>query len=898
VTCGLLAGLHMKMETVREAGPGGTSITVRKTAYCDQHTPADSDAKPRLDDVAALGITTPKSKSRSPKAAIMEQHPLPILFRGLMNFSPQCPWDKVQKIAALVEIQKKNHFIQRLMAYWTLKRQTRNGVPLIRRLQFAKASKSDITKLETPQKNAHHNIKSPKPIFASDSEEEKSDEDSKPAETPKPTNNEKPTTVVDKTIVEFKKMSDERRKMRRLRHDLERVRLLCELIRKREQRKREIIVTQAEIKQIELNPFMFFLRKVLDLLAENDAQDIFAEPVDTDEVADYLDIVKTPMDFSTMRKKLENFEYSNIDDFEKDFSLMVANCLSYNEKDTIFYRAGTKMRDVGGSIIRQAKRQAEMLGFDQETGLQLEEKAGKKEELSDEKLMREIDGFLNDENRENLDNDEHLRQLLMCGDKANLIHHPSAKNKRQGKIKVEIQKLRRKVSIEKGAKKDKAEELEESDEVQKKVSKKKSSDKKRKREDSEEEGQMKEEVKKKRRLDSEDSDEKGKKKVEKSPQKTGVNRRNAVLFTRKKAAQSEEKTNLKKEDSDKGDEGRVSSLRRRKSQEDGSQNENEFEFHEPTSPRSPRGKKKGSRRSKKGESGDLKPAVPSQFKERCTGGPKIVDESLFQTYRQGGALDTDTDTGAESANELLSTSSDDDSSSDSGDESYAGMSALDIPLEPLDLVWAKCRGYPWYPALIINPKMPRTGYFHNGVPIPVPPVEVLNLAESHTRPHYLILFFDNKRTWQWLPRDKLEPLGVDTELDKSKLVQSKKPGERKAVKKAYEEAILHRCRVTGETVDLGQACCPAGGVDQKENMEGTDKKDEDKESDTATKEKSEKSIDTKTKDSEKQTSSDKKESKDSGELKELKSSSEKKGKEDKKEEHQSNSKDKKEEKKK
>merc|ERR1712142_534850 len=385
---------------------------------------------------------------------------------------------------------------------------------------------------------------------------------------------------------------------------------------------------------------------------------------------------------------------------------------------------------------------------------------------------------------------------------------------------------RRKVSIEKGAKKDKVEDLEESDEVQKKVSKKKSGDKKRKREDSDDEGQLKEEIKKKRRLDSEDSDEKGKKKIEKSPQKTGVNRRNAVLFTRKKAAQSEEKTALKKEDGDKGDEGRVSSLRRRKSQEDGSQNENEFEFHEPTSPRSPRGKKKGSRRSKKGETGDLKPAVPSQFKERCTGGPKIVDESLFQTYRQGGALDTDTDTGAESANELLSTSSDDDSSSDSGDESYAGMSALDIPLEPLDLVWAKCRGYPWYPALIINPKMPRTGYFHNGVPIPVPPVEVLNLAESHTRPHYLILFFDNKRTWQWLPRDKLEPLGVDTELDKSKLIQSKKPGEKKAVKKAYQEAILHRCRVTGETVDLDQVQSAAG--DEKEGEAPDKEKESDK----------------------------------------------------------------------
>ena len=46
----------------------------------------------------------------------------------------------MQKIASLVTIEKKNLFFQRLMAYWTLKRQTRNGVPLIRRLQFAKVS--------------------------------------------------------------------------------------------------------------------------------------------------------------------------------------------------------------------------------------------------------------------------------------------------------------------------------------------------------------------------------------------------------------------------------------------------------------------------------------------------------------------------------------------------------------------------------------------------------------------------------------------------------------------------------------------------------------------------------------------------------------------------------------
>lgn len=55
---------------------------------------------------------------------------------------------------------------------------------------------------------------------------------------------------------------------------------------------------------------------------------------------------------------------------------------------------------------------------------------------------------------------------------------------------------------------------------------------------------------------------------------------------------------------------------------------------------------------------------------------------------------------------------------------------------------------------------------------------------------------------QWLPRFKLEPLGVDSALDKAKLVESRKPSERKAVKKAYEKAILHRCRVTGENTGL------------------------------------------------------------------------------------------------
>merc|ERR1712127_26836 len=149
---------------------------------------------------------------------------------------------------------------------------------------------------------------------------------------------------------------------------------------------------------------------------------------------------------------------------------MVNNCLAYNERETIFYRAGTRMRDQGGSIIRQARRQANMLGFDQTTGM-LTGEGPKKEEVSDARLMNEIDEFLNDEaSREALEDEEHLKTLLILIDKAGLIHHPSAKKRRQQMIKIELQKLRRKMSIEKsgekGGKKDKVGDLEALDNVE------------------------------------------------------------------------------------------------------------------------------------------------------------------------------------------------------------------------------------------------------------------------------------------------------------------------------------------------------------------------------------------------------------------------------------------------
>ena len=56
---------------------------------------------------------------------------------------------------------------------------------------------------------------------------------------------------------------------------------------------------------------------------------------------------------------------------------------------------------------------------------------------------------------------------------------------------------------------------------------------------------------------------------------------------------------------------------------------------------------------------------------------------------------------------------------------------------------------------------------------------------------FIVTFFYR----QWLPRDKIEPLGIDSRLDEHKLIESKKPAKRKNVQEAYKRAIAFRHRL-------------------------------------------------------------------------------------------------------
>ncbi|KAM0000924.1 putative chromatin remodeler Bromodomain family [Helianthus debilis subsp. tardiflorus] len=60
----------------------------------------------------------------------------------------------------------------------------------------------------------------------------------------------------------------------------------------------------------------------------------FSEPVDPNELPDYHDIIKHPMDFGTVRSKLVGGLYSNLEELE----LICSNAIQDNSPDTVYFQ--------------------------------------------------------------------------------------------------------------------------------------------------------------------------------------------------------------------------------------------------------------------------------------------------------------------------------------------------------------------------------------------------------------------------------------------------------------------------------------------------------------------------------------------------------------------------------
>ncbi|XP_023486756.2 bromodomain-containing protein 1 isoform X5 [Equus quagga] len=663
VTCAQKAGLYMKMEPVKELTGGATTFSVRKTAYCDVHTPPGCTRRPlniygdvemkngvcRKESSVKTVRSASKVRKKAKKAKKTMSEPCAVLPPVC---APYIPPQRLNRIANQVAIQRKKQFVERAHSYWLLKRLSRNGAPLLRRLQSSLQS--------------HRNT------------QQREDDE------------------------EIQAAKEKLKYWQRLRHDLERARLLIELLRKREKLKREQVKVEQMALELRLTPLTVLLRSVLDQLQEKDPARIFAQPVSLKEVPDYLDHIKHPMDFATMRKRLEAQGYKNLTEFEEDFNLIVDNCMKYNAKDTVFYRAAVRLRDQGGVVLRQARRQVDSIGFEEASGMHLPERpaAAPRRPFS----WDDVDRLLNPANRAHMVLEEQLRELLDKLDLTCSMKSSGSRSKRAKLLKKEIALLRNKLSQQHS---------------------------------------------------------------QPPPAESGI------------GSFEEEGARLGQET---GEEGLTNGF-------GGARSEQELGGAP--------GRKAAPRRRCASESSISSSSSPlcdsSLSAPRCgRGKPALVrrhtleDRSQLISCIENGNYARAARIAAEVGQNSMWISTD----------------AAASVLEPLKVVWAKCSGYPSYPALIIDPKMPRVPGHHNGVTIPAPPLDVLKIGEHmQTKADeklFLVLFFDNKRSWQWLPKSKMVPLGIDETIDKLKMMEGRNSSIRKAVRIAFDRAMNHLSRVHGE----------------------------------------------------------------------------------------------------
>ncbi|KAL5734547.1 hypothetical protein ACOSP7_032408 [Xanthoceras sorbifolium] len=90
---------------------------------------------------------------------------------------------------------------------------------------------------------------------------------------------------------------------------------------------------------------------MMEKLKRKDYYGIFAKPVDPNEVDQYYDVIKEPMDFSTIANKIDRGSYKTLNDFERDIYLVFSNALYFNAPDTIYHKQAIAIRDLAQRLL-------------------------------------------------------------------------------------------------------------------------------------------------------------------------------------------------------------------------------------------------------------------------------------------------------------------------------------------------------------------------------------------------------------------------------------------------------------------------------------------------------------------------------------------------------------------
>ena len=96
--------------------------------------------------------------------------------------------------------------------------------------------------------------------------------------------------------------------------------------------------------------------ELLDKLCAKDKYAVFLDPVNTDEVPGYLDVISRRMDLATIRKSVSMGVYRTPMELRADIDLIWSNCIKFNADDTVYYREAVRLRALAGKYFEELLR--------------------------------------------------------------------------------------------------------------------------------------------------------------------------------------------------------------------------------------------------------------------------------------------------------------------------------------------------------------------------------------------------------------------------------------------------------------------------------------------------------------------------------------------------------------
>ncbi|CAO1395505.1 unnamed protein product [Diamesa tonsa] len=100
------------------------------------------------------------------------------------------------------------------------------------------------------------------------------------------------------------------------------------------------------------SPLAKLMDHLLKSLEKRDPHQFFAWPVTDDIAPGYSSIITKAMDFSTIRQKIEDNEYSILTEFIDDFKLICNNSIKYNHIETVYNKSAKRLLHAGMRILQ------------------------------------------------------------------------------------------------------------------------------------------------------------------------------------------------------------------------------------------------------------------------------------------------------------------------------------------------------------------------------------------------------------------------------------------------------------------------------------------------------------------------------------------------------------------